>query len=89
MKLQVATMKFMKLGSKPDIFTVRGNITSVVSDLSSDITFDVDGHKFHLHKFPLLAKWGCLNKLIASALESASEEVLIYDFPGGVECFEM
>lgn len=27
--------------------------------------------------------------MIASALESASEEVLIYDFPGGVECFEM
>lgn len=40
-------------------------------------------------KFPLLAKLGCLNKLIAAAHESESEEVLIHDFPGGVACFEM
>jgi hypothetical protein len=82
-------MKFMKLGSKADIFTASGNSTSVASELPSDITFDVDGHKFHLHKFPLLAKWGSLNKLIAAAHEAGSEEVLIQDFPGGVGCFEM
>ena len=40
-------------------------------------------------KFPLLAKWGCLNQLIAAAHESKSEEVLIHDFPGGVSCFDM
>lgn len=34
----------------------------------------------------MLAKWGCLNKLIA---ESESEEVVIQGFPGGVACFEM
>nr|PNR54992.1 hypothetical protein PHYPA_005885 [Physcomitrium patens] len=82
-------MKFMKLGSKLGILTERGNSTSVGSELPSDITFDVDGHKFHLHKFPLLAKCGCLNKLIASALESGSEEVLINEFPGRAKCFEM
>jgi hypothetical protein len=82
-------MKFMKLGSKVDIFRVCDNSTSVASDLPSDITFNVNGHRFHLHKFPLLAKWGCLNKLIAEAQEAQSEEVLINDFPGGIVCFEM
>lgn len=40
-------------------------------------------------KFPLLAKWGCLNKLLAEAQESECEEVTIGDFPGGAGCFEM
>jgi hypothetical protein len=40
-------------------------------------------------KFPLLAKWGCLNKLLAEAQDSGCEEVTISDFPGGAGCFEM
>ena len=40
-------------------------------------------------KFPLLAKWGSLNKLVAAAQEAGSEEVLVHNFPGGVGCFEL
>ncbi|CAK9262812.1 unnamed protein product [Sphagnum jensenii] len=84
-------MKFMKLGSKQNIFQTQGNITSVASELSSDITFNVNGHKFELHKFPFLSKCGCVSKLLAEAhnTNSDDEEVVILDFPGGAESFEM
>ncbi|KAH9565533.1 hypothetical protein CY35_04G083400 [Sphagnum magellanicum] len=81
-------MKFMKLGSKPNTFRTQENITSVASELTSDITLDVNGHKFQLHKFPLLSKCKCIRKLLAEAQEY-SDEVTITDFPGGAECFEM
>lgn len=82
-------MKFMRLGSRPDFFTTRGNVTSVKSDLTSDIVLDVDGHKFNLHLFPLLARCGALNKLVTEAVEAGESEVVIEDFPGSAECFEV
>ncbi|KAH8932353.1 hypothetical protein BDL97_19G066400 [Sphagnum fallax] len=58
-------MKFMKLGSKPDIFKTCHNVTTVAaSELVSDICVEVDGHKFLLHKFPLLSKSEYLNKTL-------------------------
>ena len=40
-------------------------------------------------KFPLLAKWGNLNKLIAAGHEAGGEEVSLNGFPGGPGCFEL
>ncbi|KAG0581437.1 hypothetical protein KC19_4G251600 [Ceratodon purpureus] len=82
-------MKFMRLGSKPDCFATVGNITSAISELESDIVLDVDGHKFHLHLFPLLAKCGALNRILTEAVGAGEDEVTLEDFPGSAECFEI
>lgn len=82
-------MKFMRLGTRPDFFSTRGNVTSVRSDLMSDIVLDVDGHKFNLHLFPLLARCGALHKLVTAAVEAGEDEVKIEEFPGSAECFEI
>ncbi|XP_024522034.1 BTB/POZ domain-containing protein At1g67900-like [Selaginella moellendorffii] len=82
-------MKYMKLGSKPDIFQSHGSVTIVVSDLTSDVSVEVNGARFLLHKFPLLSKSGRLHKLVAEARDSSSEEIPLPDFPGGAEIFEL
>ncbi|TXG64142.1 hypothetical protein EZV62_011136 [Acer yangbiense] len=83
-------MKFMKLGSKPDSFqTDDNNIRYVQSELASDITVAIGDVKFHLHKFPLLSKSACLQKLVATANEDNSNEVDISDIPGGPAAFEI
>ncbi|KAL5790453.1 hypothetical protein ACOSQ2_005341 [Xanthoceras sorbifolium] len=83
-------MKFMKLGSKPDSFQTDGNnIRYVASELASDITVVVGDVKYHLHKFPLLSKSACLQKLVATANEDNSNEVDISDIPGGPAAFEI
>lgn len=79
-------MKYMKLGSKPDIFRADGNLRTLVTEVDSDVVIEVDNIKLHLHKFPLLAKCGGLQKLMA---EAANGVVRIQDIPGGVEAFEL
>eukprot|EP00250_Pteridium_aquilinum_P026549 c3317_g1_i1 orf=962-1228(+) len=82
-------MKFMKIGSKPDMFQDLGNIRSVNSEISSDFTVVLDGVFFHLHKFPLLSKCVKLKRCATEALDLNKGEVELYDFPGGVETFEL
>ncbi|GFS44685.1 phototropic-responsive NPH3 family protein [Actinidia rufa] len=44
-------MKFMKLGSKPDVFQAEGNsVRYVSSELSTDVIITVGEVKFYLHK---------------------------------------
>ncbi|XP_022727259.1 BTB/POZ domain-containing protein NPY2-like isoform X2 [Durio zibethinus] len=83
-------MKFMKLGSKPNLFQSDGNnVRYVASELATDITVTVGDVKFYLHKFPLLSKSACLQKLVASGNEENSDEVQISDIPGGPAAFEI
>ncbi|XP_074286353.1 phototropic-responsive NPH3 family protein NPY1 [Silene latifolia] len=83
-------MKFMKLGSKPDAFHSDGNsIRYVSSDLATDVTLSVGEVKFLLHKFPLLSKSSCLQKLILKADEENSDEIQLDDFPGGPKAFDI
>ncbi|KAH9655707.1 BTB/POZ domain-containing protein NPY2 [Citrus sinensis] len=82
-------MKFMKLGSKPDSFQADGNnVRYAASELATDVIVVVDDIKFHLHKFPLLSKSACLQKLVATANEANNNEVDISDIPGGPSAFE-
>ncbi|GFP99602.1 BTB/POZ domain-containing protein npy2 [Phtheirospermum japonicum] len=82
-------MKFMKLGTKPDCFKTDGNIIRyAASDLPTDIVVHVADVKFHLHKFPLLARSARLKKLVSSANEVNVEEVHLHDIPGGPTAFE-
>ncbi|XP_074570793.1 phototropic-responsive NPH3 family protein NPY4-like [Curcuma longa] len=83
-------MKFMKLGSKPDLFQSEGkDVRSVATDLPADIIIHVGNIKFHLHKFPLLSKSQLMQKLIATANDEKSDEVSISDIPGGAAAFEI
>ncbi|CBI22467.3 unnamed protein product, partial [Vitis vinifera] len=83
-------MKFMKLGSKPDSFQTDGNsVRYVASELATDIVVNVGEVKFYLHKFPLLSKSECLQKLVAATNDGNSDEVHIPDIPGGPSAFEI
>lgn len=86
----LAKMKFMKLGSKPDSFQTDGNsVRYVASELATDIVVNVGEVKFYLHKFPLLSKSECLQKLVAATNDGNSDEVHIPDIPGGPSAFEI
>ncbi|XP_057493505.1 BTB/POZ domain-containing protein NPY2-like [Actinidia eriantha] len=83
-------MKFMKLGSKPDLFQSDGdNIRYIDTELASDVVISVEDVKFYLHKFPLLSKSARLQKLVASKNEGNDDEVCIHDIPGGSVAFEI
>ncbi|XP_062202887.1 BTB/POZ domain-containing protein NPY4-like [Phragmites australis] len=83
-------MKYMKLGSKPDVFQTEGNsIRFVTTDLATDIVIAVGDVKFYLHKFPLLSKSSRLQTLVASTNEENNDEVDISDIPGGPAAFEI
>lgn len=83
-------MKFMKLGSKPDAFQAEGSsIRYVSSELATDVIINVGEVKFYLHKFPLLSKSNCLQKLVVKANEENSDEIHLFDFPGGSKAFEI
>ncbi|KAL8121289.1 BTB/POZ domain-containing protein At1g67900-like [Apium graveolens] len=83
-------MKFMKLGTRPDTFCTNEGVRSVSSEISSDLTVQVEDTRFVLHKFPLLSKCLHLQQLCSESPESSSKQVLVLpDFPGGIEAFEL
>ncbi|KAF5461348.1 hypothetical protein F2P56_017455 [Juglans regia] len=83
-------MKFMKLGSKPDAFQAEGKaVRYVSSELATDVIINVGEVKFCLHKFPLLSKSNCLQKLVLKATEENDDEICMVDFPGGPKAFEI
>eukprot|EP00250_Pteridium_aquilinum_P021160 c25045_g1_i1 orf=599-2749(-) len=58
-------------------------------DIPSDITVEVGGMSFCLHKFPLVSRSGWIRKLVAEAKESDLSRMALPDMPGGSEAFEM
>ncbi|XP_008777297.2 BTB/POZ domain-containing protein NPY4-like [Phoenix dactylifera] len=83
-------MKFMKLGSKPDCFQTDGNgVRFVATELATDMVVHVGNVKFRLHKFPLLSKSSCLQKLVAATNDESNDEIHIPDIPGGPAAFEI
>ncbi|CAA6661672.1 unnamed protein product [Spirodela intermedia] len=83
-------MKFMKLGSKPDLFQAEGdNARYVVSELPADIVVNVGEVRFFLHKFPLLSKSIHLQNLVIKSCGEGTDEVHLPDFPGGPKAFEI
>ncbi|KAI0518736.1 hypothetical protein KFK09_006172 [Dendrobium nobile] len=83
-------MKFMKLGSKPDLFQSEGNnVRFVSSELATDVIIIVDEVKFYLHKFPLLSKSYRLQRLILEANCEDTDKITMNDFPGGPRAFEI
>ncbi|WJX61918.1 hypothetical protein P8452_46965 [Trifolium repens] len=83
-------MKFMKLGSRPDTFYTSEAIRTISSEVSSDLIIQVRGSRYLLHKFPLLSKCLCLQRLCSESPPDSSHHQIVQlpDFPGGVEAFE-
>ncbi|CAL5189060.1 unnamed protein product [Lathyrus oleraceus] len=65
-------MKFMKLGSRPDTFYTSESIRSISSEVSSDLIIQVRGSRYLLHKFPLLSKCLCLQRLCSESPPDSS-----------------
>nr|XP_043610749.1 BTB/POZ domain-containing protein At1g03010-like [Erigeron canadensis] len=60
-----------------------------ISDVSSDLTIDVGGTSFALHKFPLVSKSGRIRKMLMEAKDSKNIRLNLHNVPGGSESFEL
>ncbi|XP_073040604.1 BTB/POZ domain-containing protein At5g03250-like [Primulina eburnea] len=86
-------MACMKLGTKEDGFRLEGQTWMCSHCIPSDISIEVEGTFFHLHKFPLLSRSGFLEKLIQDFSERMNCEdeiectLHLDNFPGGAKSF--
>ncbi|GLT46712.1 hypothetical protein SLA2020_204520 [Shorea laevis] len=80
-------MKFMKIGTKPDTFYTEEATRTVISDLPSDLTININNITYLLHKFSLLPKCGMLQQLCSD--DSDNITINLHDIPGGEEAFEL
>ncbi|XP_038689700.1 BTB/POZ domain-containing protein At5g47800-like isoform X2 [Tripterygium wilfordii] len=84
-------MKFMKIGTRPDIFYTEEATRTVISDIPSDIVIKINNISYFLHKlqFPLLPRCGLLQRLCADSTDSSIVTIELHDIPGGGEAFEL
>ncbi|KAK4270239.1 hypothetical protein QN277_023300 [Acacia crassicarpa] len=61
----------------------------IFRDVPSDITIEVNGGSFSLHKFPLVSRSGRIRKLVAEHRDSDISRVELLNLPGGAESFEL
>lgn len=58
-------------------------------EIPSDISFNVGGMTFSLHKFPLMSKCGYMRKLLSASNGPKDPLAEIPDLPGGSEAFDL
>ncbi|XP_054780111.1 BTB/POZ domain-containing protein At5g48800 isoform X2 [Prosopis cineraria] len=61
----------------------------IFRDVPSDITIEVNGGSFSLHKFPLVSRSGRIRRLVAEHRDSDISRVELLNLPGGAESFEL
>ncbi|PSR94915.1 BTB/POZ domain-containing protein [Actinidia chinensis var. chinensis] len=61
----------------------------IFRDVPSDITIEVNGGIFALHKFPLVSRSGRIRKLVADYRDSNISRIELVSLPGGAESFEL
>ncbi|KAJ8749546.1 hypothetical protein K2173_026195 [Erythroxylum novogranatense] len=61
----------------------------IFRDVPSDITIEVSGGAFQLHKFPLVSRSGRIRKLVAEHRDADISRVELLNLPGGAETFEL
>ncbi|CAL5388004.1 unnamed protein product [Camellia sinensis] len=61
----------------------------IFRDVPSDITIEVNGGRFALHKFPLVSRSGQIRKLVAEHRDSDISRIEFLSLPGGAESFEL
>ncbi|KAM0023052.1 putative BTB/POZ domain, NPH3 domain, NPH3/RPT2-like family protein [Helianthus debilis subsp. tardiflorus] len=85
-------MACLNLGTKPDAFRLDDHTWQCIGGLPSDVTIEIGGTSFNLHKFPLISRSGLLSKLIGD--NSPNEDgpicaIHLNDIPGGAKVFEL
>ncbi|KAL0417454.1 UNVERIFIED_CONTAM: BTB/POZ domain-containing protein [Sesamum radiatum] len=65
------------------------SLALVFRDVPSDITIEVDGATFSLHKFPLVSRSGRIRKLVAEHRDSDISGIELPGLPGGADSFEL
>lgn len=78
-------MASMKLGSKPEVFHLKGQSWVCSTGLASDVIVEVKDFSFHLHKFPLLLRSRVLEHLIGR--DQRNCVLQLHDLPGGAKTF--
>ncbi|XP_022739964.1 BTB/POZ domain-containing protein At5g67385-like [Durio zibethinus] len=58
-------------------------------EIPSDVTVQVGGASFSLHKFPLVSKCGYIRKVVSESNDADLSVIEIPDVPGGAESFEL
>nr|BAJ33928.1 unnamed protein product [Eutrema halophilum] len=61
----------------------------IFRDVPSDITIEVNGGNFALHKFPLVSRSGRIRRIVAEHRDSDISKVELLNLPGGAEIFEL
>ncbi|XP_065875255.1 BTB/POZ domain-containing protein At5g48800 isoform X1 [Euphorbia lathyris] len=61
----------------------------IFRDVPSDITIEVSGGTFALHKFPLVSRSGRIRKVVAEHRDADISRVELLNLPGGAEAFEL
>lgn len=70
-------------------FRSKGQTWFVELDLESDLTVEINGWSFYLHKFPLLSRSGRLNQLLVCSESAVQDCIKLDDIPGGEKSFEL
>ncbi|KAK9678480.1 hypothetical protein RND81_11G214300 [Saponaria officinalis] len=60
-------------------------------EIPSDITVEIGGASFSLHKFPLVSRCGYMRKMVSESNGEEADSIIIKinDIPGGAEAFEL
>lgn len=82
-------IEFSRVAMKADGFHRKGQSWFVELDLESDLTLEINGWSFHLHKFPLLSRSGRLNQLLVFSESAGKDYIKLDDIPGGEKAFEL
>ncbi|XP_022142474.1 BTB/POZ domain-containing protein At5g47800-like [Momordica charantia] len=89
-------MKFMKLGTRPDIFYTEEATRTVISDVPSDLVIRINNITYLIHKFPVVAKCGLLQRLCSNHSGGDGDgdgdtviTIELHDIPGGEDAFEL
>ncbi|CAI0426624.1 unnamed protein product [Linum tenue] len=61
----------------------------IFRDVPSDITIEVAGSTFALHKFPIVSRSGRIRKLVSEHRDADISRVELLNSPGGAEAFEL
>ncbi|CAH8299371.1 unnamed protein product [Eruca vesicaria subsp. sativa] len=61
----------------------------IYRDVPSDITIEVNGGNFALHKFPLVSRSGRIRRVVAEHRDPHISKVELLNLPGGAETFEL
>ncbi|KAJ7946468.1 BTB/POZ domain-containing protein [Quillaja saponaria] len=83
------TMKFMKIGTRPDTFYTEEATRTFIADIPNDLVININNINYLVHKFRLLPYCGLLQQLCSDFSDSDNAIIELHDIPGGEDAFEL